>query len=66
MFVPTTEYYDLINNSNKYIIPKTDEVMLEDGTYKWVEDLSKGDRLNTGESVDHFEDIGKEVVLYVI
>ena len=66
MFVPTTEYYDLINNNNKYIIPKTDEVMLEDGTYKWVEDLSKGDRLNTGESVDYFEDIGKEVVLYVI
>lgn len=65
MITPTVEYNEVNSHNGEYIVPETDEVMMDDGTYKWAVELSKGDLLENGDHVDHIEIIDKLVNIYI-
>lgn len=48
------------------VVSTADEVMLEDGTYKWAEDLKRGDKLIDGEIVDDVVVDNLQVIIRIL
>lgn len=65
MFTGTTEYKEYEQEKNYYDVPIEEEVLLLDGTYKWVSELCEDDVLCTENRVDKIKVNDRMVRVYV-
>ena len=65
MFTGTTEYKEYEQEKNYYDVPIEEEVLLLDGTYKWVSELCEDDVLCTEDHVDKIKVNDRMVRVYV-
>lgn len=65
MFTGTTEYHEYDQEDNYYDVPIEEEVLLLDGTYKWVSELTEGDILCTEDHVHRIEQKDRSIRVYV-
>ena len=65
MITPTVEYYEHEYNDTHYEVSIEEEVLLENGKYKWSSDLTEGDIIENGDIVDKIEVQEKSVKIFI-